>query len=253
MKRVALGLVTVSALVGLVTFVEALIFRYLIGAQPPADSGMLALIAFIVITPLVAAVALEAAGLTLASLSDATKDELRDLFPPWITLENPVDIWIPVSRNFDAAFPRILDSMLRDEGVDAVLCIYCSYTLPKYAAYDSSRYIASIAARYSEKPVLCWSYGMDIAGFTRAVEQQGNTMVFRSLEEATGTLAKLVQYREYRRRAARAPAIPRIDADDPEVERILRAATNAQQAYLYTVRKKGCRKYSKGGIKKREV
>ncbi|MGE0622072.1 MAG: cysteine peptidase family C39 domain-containing protein [Pseudomonadales bacterium] len=68
MKRVAFGLAAVSALVGLVTFVEALIFRYLIGAQPPADSGMLALIAFIVITPLAAAVTLEAAGLKLSQV-----------------------------------------------------------------------------------------------------------------------------------------------------------------------------------------
>jgi acyl-CoA synthetase (NDP forming) len=178
--------------------------------------------------------AIDGAGLTLASLSDATKDELRDLYPPWMTLENPIDIWIPVSRNFDAAFSRILESILRDDGVDAVLCIYCSYTLPKYAAYDSSRHVASIAGRYPQKPVLCWSYGMDIAGFTRAIEQQGNTMVFRSLQEAAGTLAKLAQYREYRQRAARKQAIPRIDADDAEVERILRAATKAQQTYLYT-------------------
>lgn len=178
--------------------------------------------------------AIEAADLTLASLSDATKDALGDLFPPWMTLENPVDIWIPVSRDFHAAFPRILGSILRDEGVDAVLCIYCSYTLPKYAVYDSSRYIASIASRYPHKPVLCWSYGMDIAGFTRAVEQQGNTMVFRSLEEATGTLAKLVQYREYRRRAARKQAISHIDVDDAEVKRILRGASKARQTYLYT-------------------
>lgn len=86
MKRVALGLVTVSALVGLVTFVEALIFRYLIGAQPPADSGMLALIAFIVITPLAAAVALEAAGLKLSqalgrSLSTAIHARLLQKLP----------------------------------------------------------------------------------------------------------------------------------------------------------------------------
>lgn len=178
--------------------------------------------------------AVEAAGLTLASLSDATKEALRDLFPPWMTLENPVDIWIPVSRDFHAAFPRILQLILDDEGVDAVLCIYCSYTLPKYTAYDSSRHIAAIAGRYPRKPVLCWSYGMDIAGFTRAVEQQGNAMVFRSLEEATGTLAKLVQYREYRHRAARKEAVPHIDVDDAKVKRILRAATKARQSCLYT-------------------
>ena len=68
MKRVAAGLVSVSLLVGLLTFIEALVFRYLIGSQPPADLPMLALIAFIVITPLVAAVALEAAGVRMSQI-----------------------------------------------------------------------------------------------------------------------------------------------------------------------------------------
>jgi acetate---CoA ligase (ADP-forming) len=177
--------------------------------------------------------AIEAAGLTLASLSDATKEELRDLFPSWMTVENPVDIWIPVSRDFHTAFPRILEAMLRDEGVDALLCIYCSYTLPKYSAYDSSRYIGPIAGNYPQKPVLCWSYGMDIAGFSRAIEQQGNTMVFRSLEEAAGTLAKLLQYGEYRRRAERQQATARVDADDAKVKSILDAASKTRRTYLY--------------------
>lgn len=66
MKQVVAGLASISLLVGVVTFIEALVFRYLIGAQPPADLPMLALIAFLVIAPLLAAVVLEAAGLRLS-------------------------------------------------------------------------------------------------------------------------------------------------------------------------------------------
>ncbi len=64
--RVAVGLAFVSFLISLVTFVEALVFRYLIGAQPPADLPMLALMAFVVIAPLLAAVALETGGRRLS-------------------------------------------------------------------------------------------------------------------------------------------------------------------------------------------
>ena len=60
--RVAAGLVFVSFLISLVTFIEALVFRYLIGAQPPAELPMLLLMAFVVIVPLLAAVALETGG-----------------------------------------------------------------------------------------------------------------------------------------------------------------------------------------------
>ncbi len=66
MQRVVAGLASVSLLVGAVTFLEALVFRYLIGAEPPAELPLLLLIAFIVIAPLAAAVALESASMRLS-------------------------------------------------------------------------------------------------------------------------------------------------------------------------------------------
>ena len=50
------------------TFLEALVFRYLIGAEPPAELPLLLLIAFVVMMPLVAAVALESASMRLSQV-----------------------------------------------------------------------------------------------------------------------------------------------------------------------------------------
>ncbi len=177
--------------------------------------------------------AIEGAELTMASLSESTKKELRDLFPGWIEVDNPLDIWIPVSRDLHAAFPCILEAALRDEGVDAVLCIYCSYSLPKYDAFDSSSHIRKLAGKYPEKPVLCWTYGMDIAGFTEKVEGDGTAMVFPSLEDAAGALAKLVQYGAYRRRGDKPPSQPSFDPDDARVSALLAKAGEAQQNHLF--------------------
>ena len=55
-----------AILIGLITFIEALVFRYLIGAQLPAELPALGLIALVVITPLVAAIALESGGVALS-------------------------------------------------------------------------------------------------------------------------------------------------------------------------------------------
>ncbi|MCB1682911.1 MAG: cysteine peptidase family C39 domain-containing protein [Pseudomonadales bacterium] len=55
-----------AALIGLITFIEALVFRYLIGAQLPSELPSLGLIALVVILPLLAAVALEAGGESLS-------------------------------------------------------------------------------------------------------------------------------------------------------------------------------------------
>lgn len=68
MERVVTGLVSVSLLVGVVTFLEALVFRYLIGAEPPAELSLLVLIAFVVVAPLIAAVALESASMRLSQV-----------------------------------------------------------------------------------------------------------------------------------------------------------------------------------------
>lgn len=178
--------------------------------------------------------AIEGAGLTLASLSQATREKLRGFFPPWMAVGNPVDVWIPVSRDFHAAFPAVLDLILQDEGVDAVVCIYCSYTLPKYAEFDSSLYIGEIAEKYPEKPVVCWSYGMDIAGFTRRIERSAGVMVFRSLDEAATALAKLAEYGQARRPAARRRALPDAAPNEAAINRILSRAKADGRGYLFT-------------------
>jgi acyl-CoA synthetase (NDP forming) len=178
--------------------------------------------------------AIEGAGLTLASLSSATKAALRPHFPEWIGVENPVDIWIPVSRDFDTAFPAILDTVLADDGVDAVICIYCSYNLPKYDAFNSARHIGPIAARHPDKPILCWTYGLDITGFTRAIERDGNAMVFPSLEAASATLARLADYADVRARPARRPTVAPDGLDGARIAAILDAARDGGGAYLFT-------------------
>lgn len=177
--------------------------------------------------------AIEGAGLELARLSEETIRAIEDLFPPWLAVDNPVDVWIPVARDFDAAFPRILEQVLRDDAVDALICIYCSYTLPKYAALDSSRHVGEIASRFPEKPVLCWSYGLDIAGFSKRIEDGGSAMVFPSLDAAAATIARMADYGAVRRAAPRG-APPRSDVDDARVSELLASAARSGSRYLFT-------------------
>ena len=131
----------------------------------------------------------------MATLSEATIEAVAEYFPPWMTVNNPLDVWIGVSKDFHTRYPRILDLVLRDEGVDSVICIYPSFTMPKHALYDSARHIRQCAKDHPEKPVLCWSYGLDIAGFTKLIEADGTSMVFPSLGAACLALTKLLEYR----------------------------------------------------------
>ena len=183
---------------------------------------------------ILAADAIEKAGLSLANLSEATKSNLWNLFPSWLNVENPLDVWIPLSKNFQTAFPTVLESLLGDEGVDGVICIYCSYPRPKYERFDSSAHIASIAGKHPEKPVLCWSYGLDIEGFTRDIENDGTAMVFPSRDDAAKTFAKMADYAAHRHRRRGAGNRPGSDARDADIEAVLQRAVGASQSYLFT-------------------
>lgn len=179
--------------------------------------------------------ALERAGLELAALSEITKAALRPLFPSWIGVANPLDIWMPVAKDFEATFPRVLEALLQDPQVDAVLCIYCSYRLPKYSLYDSSAHIARIAGKHRDKPVLCWTYGLDIEGFTKKVEAGGTTMVFPSLDGAAATLAKLADYGAQRDRCRQLGKPPQRDgAAESFTNAVLAKARERNQDYLFT-------------------
>ena len=177
--------------------------------------------------------ALEAGGLTLAALAPATIAAMRDMFPAWMEVGNPVDMWIPVARDFHNAFPRILDNVMADPGVDAVICIYCSYSLPKYSGFDASGHIRSLAAKYREKPLLCWSYGVDIEGFTRRIEKDGNAMVFLGLSEATSTLGRLADYGDWARAAETADAPLELDAAGARICAQLAACAQAGRKHLF--------------------
>ncbi len=64
--------------------------------------------------------ALEAAGMQLAPLTEATKDFLRQRVPAAASVENPVDV---LAGSGPATYALCLDALLADETVDAVVVI----------------------------------------------------------------------------------------------------------------------------------
>lgn len=200
---------------------------------PPARGKRVAIMSFSGGGAILAIDALDRAGLELAQLSETTKAAVQPFFPSWIGVDNPLDIWIPVAKDFNNAFPMILEALLQDPEVDAVLCIYCSYPLPKYARFDSSRYIGEIAARHRDKPVLCWTYGLDIEGFTSKVEAGGPAMVFQSLDHAAETLSKLADYGAHRGRTATSPPQPASDSAIRNGRAAITRACVQGQTYMF--------------------
>lgn len=179
--------------------------------------------------------ALDRAGLELADLAPETVETVKRLFPDWMEVANPLDIWIPVARDLNDAFPLVMNALLADEGVDAVMCIYCSYTLPKYDRFDASGHIRDLSAAHRGKPVVCWSYGQDIEGFTRTIEARRSAMVYPRLDDAARALDVLARHGEHARGAVQTPSEAGRDAAaERAAAAILAQARSDGSPYLFT-------------------
>jgi acetyl coenzyme A synthetase (ADP forming)-like protein len=98
--------------------------------------------------------ALEAAGLTLAPLTDTTRQYLASRCPPYASVNNPVDI---LAGSGPGTYARALDALLADETVDATVVIQA----PQDWFYPTSlaEVIGEVAAG-SRKPVLACVMGL---------------------------------------------------------------------------------------------
>lgn len=106
---------------------------------------------------ILAADAVEARGLELATLGAATRTALDAIVPAYGATANPVDVTASVMSD-PALFDRALDVLVDDDGVDAVIACFCVLT-----AADVEQVVGSLAraAERSGKPVLAARTGAD--------------------------------------------------------------------------------------------
>lgn len=167
---------------------------------------------------IVAADALAAHGLELATLTVATQEELRSFLPAEAAVGDPVDM-LPSARPDD--YRRALELVLADDGVDAAVAI--AVTPPQGSALEVAEAIAS-PARGSVKPVV--SVFMTAAQFyPQAHRIPGMPPVYRYPEWGVRSLAALVRHNE--RRHDRGGEIPIVDAPT-----LRRAVARGHMGYL---------------------
>lgn len=145
-------------------------------------------------------------GLTLATLSDRTRERLAALLPASAALANPVDVAGGTDSN-PAVFADCARIMMEDESVDALLIagLYGGYGIRfsetlTAIELDTSDRIAALH-RELKKPVLVYSLyaGLRPAPLTRL--REAGVPIYASLETAARCLLALAEYGESRRRA----------------------------------------------------
>ncbi|MBW2283886.1 MAG: CoA-binding protein [Deltaproteobacteria bacterium] len=141
---------------------------------------------------IIAADSLEECGLRVARLSEDTVLGLKELSPDWMPIQNPMDIWPALMKHgMKHVYELTLRSMLKDPGVDGVICIAIAPDLPENEFLDTTGVIREVAASQQEKPVVAWLYGPNQSAASRTIEQGGHVLAFPSLPRATEALAAL--------------------------------------------------------------
>jgi acetyltransferase len=98
----------------------------------------------------------ERKGLALATLSSGTVANLKLLFPDWMPVGNPVDLWPAIeSHGPEKVFREALQALCDDPGVDLV--VLHVFAGGRFAESDMAPLVE--IARQADKPLLCWVLG----------------------------------------------------------------------------------------------
>ncbi len=131
-------------------------------------------------------------GLTMAILSASTRSTLEKLFPKWMPVTNPVDLWPAMERQIGAdvdVYSHSLEALLDDPEVDAVF-LHVFISNPR-SRLNLSELAAKV--RTAGKPVIAWIIGRrdDTYAFQKEALAHG-IAVFTDISRAVECLAAVL-------------------------------------------------------------
>ena len=130
-------------------------------------------------------------ALSIAELSQPTKDALEKIYPEWMPVANPIDLWPAVEKGgSEKAYGEAIKAVCDDPNVDVVFLHY--YAGGFALNFDISNLIE--IAKKSNKPMICWLLGE----FGKAAKFQTHTQnlgvpVYRELYRAVECMAAVFE------------------------------------------------------------
>jgi acetate---CoA ligase (ADP-forming) len=131
--------------------------------------------------------ACESLGLKIADLSEASRKKLREISASWVNISNPVDMSaITPGTGIAAGNKMVLETLLKDEGVDAIVPILLAS--PKLSP-ESYSYLPELSAQYPHKPIYVTFTGdQNACEQVRSYLEEHSIPVFIPLEETLEAL-----------------------------------------------------------------
>ena len=134
-------------------------------------------------------------GLEVAEFSGETLTDLARVYPQWMEVGNPADIWpAGMSKGYLPIMKLALEKAMEDPGVDAVVCITPAYLEPDRGPLDVTGVLKETARKYPDKPLAAWVFGPHRPAWAQKLEEEGTIVAYSSPERAALGLGKLYSY-----------------------------------------------------------
>jgi len=133
-------------------------------------------------------------GLEIPGLSAGGTARMREVFPDWARVSNPVDMWFAIEKvGPRRAYEVITGALAREKNVDMVLAIF---TLIPESDFDAGDIFAAIRKKHPDTPILACFMGGELSQYSRwreEFERQG-IPVFPGPGRAVFAASSLVRY-----------------------------------------------------------
>ncbi len=194
--RVASGALAQAGAYEAKDFKQLVDFCRTLALNPPRrgnSRGRIAVITFSGASGIVCSDFMEEQGLTVADLSEETKIRLGRLYPEWMPVANPVDIWPAIEQHSGTdlnIYNLAIEAVLDDPGVDAVIVhSFAGHSRIRLDLDEISR-----QSRSSGKPVFLWLLGNQEVVFQAQKKARDlGLLVFQELYRAVECLSILFQ------------------------------------------------------------
>jgi acetyltransferase len=138
--------------------------------------------------------ALVSNGMTLATLSDKTKDIIKEKIPEEASVENPIDL---IASGGPEEYAHALNAVISDESVDSVIAIFVPPIMVNTAKIAN---VIQEAVNASNKPVLAVLMGRNdlISKYINTGEDQYTFPIYQFPESAVNALRAMTSYATWR-------------------------------------------------------
>jgi len=136
--------------------------------------------------------------LEIGKLSDNTKKLLEAMSPPWLNINNPVDIW-PATLTSQSTMKPLMDGLeilLSDDQLGAALFI-CAAFDEKWST-ELCQSLTELATIHQDKALACCIYGPNGNEAIKQLQYAGRVAGFPTPERAFRALSQLNKYSQLR-------------------------------------------------------